>query len=100
MKQPQLREMSDEQDASDFNPETIEKFILSNKPVDVIEPMSPPHQVHASKVIEEFKSSKPQTICGIGFSGYTSYAFYKSKDEKNYFVTFSSGRVLCYTELI
>jgi hypothetical protein len=87
-------------DSGDFNnPERIEKFILSNKPVDMIEPMSPPDQMYASKKLKEFKESKLCTICGVGFSGYTCYAFYKSKKGKNYFVTFSSGKVLSYAEL-
>jgi hypothetical protein len=89
--------MSDE---SDFNnPEKIETFILLNNPVDAIEPMSPPDQIYASKKMKEFKESKPQTLCGVGFSGYTCYAFYKNKDDKNYFVTFSMGKVASYAEL-
>jgi hypothetical protein len=64
------------------NPGNIERFILHNKPVDMIEPMSPPDQINASKKLKAFKASKPGTICGVGFSGYTCYAFYKSSDEK------------------
>lgn len=38
---------------NDFNnPENIERFILHNKPVDMIEPMSPPDQMYASKKVE------------------------------------------------
>lgn len=86
---------------NDFNnPENIERFILHNKPVDMIEPMSPPDQMYASKKLKEFKASKPCTLCGVGFSGYTCYAFYKSKKGTNYFVTFSSGKVLSYAELV
>jgi len=98
IKHPQLSKMSIKNDFN--NPKNIERFILYNKPVDMIEPMSPPDQINASKKLKAFKASKPGTICGVGFSGYTCYAFYKSSDEKNYFVTFSSGRVLCYTELV
>jgi hypothetical protein len=58
------------------------------------------HYISSSKKLKEFKASKPCTLCGVGFSGYTCYAFYKSKKGTNYFVTFSSGKVLCYAELV
>lgn len=89
--------MTDANDLKNLN--NIELFISSKPPVDYIEPMSPPDQEYASKKIDEFKRGAPGTLCSVGYSGYTSYAFYKSKKGKNYFVTFSSGKVMCYAEL-
>ena len=89
--------MTDSNDLRNLN--NIELFINSKPPVDYIEPMSPPDQEYATKKIHEFKCGLPGTLCSVGYSGYTSYAFYKSKKGKNYFVTFSSGKVMCYAEL-
>jgi hypothetical protein len=87
-------------DANDLkNLNNIELFINTKAPVNYIEPMSPPDQEYASKKIDEFKQGPPGTFHPVGYSGYTSYAFYKNKKGKNYFVTFSSGKVLCYAEL-
>jgi hypothetical protein len=87
-------------DSSDLrNLNNIELFINSKPPVGYIEPMSPPDQEYASKKIDEFKCSPIGSLFPVGHSGYTCYAFYKSKKGKNYFVTFSAGRVLCYAEL-
>ena len=89
--------MTDANDLRNLN--NIELFISSKPPVDYIEPMSPPDQEYASKKIDEFKSGPTGSLCPVGYSGYTCYAFYKSKKGKNYFVTFSTGKVLCYAEL-
>jgi hypothetical protein len=81
------------------NINNIEAFINLKPPVEYIEPMSPPDQEYATKKIGEFKKSSPGTLCPVGYSGYTCYAFYRNRVGKDYFVTFSGGKILCYAEL-
>jgi hypothetical protein len=74
----------------------IECFIKKNKPLDYIEPMSPNDQRYAKVMLAEFKKRKPGTLCGLGLSSYTSYAFYKSYENIDYFVVFNMGEIFSY----
>jgi hypothetical protein len=80
------------------NADIIEDFMKKNKPLDYVEPMSPPDQQYAYSVLQELKTSPPGTLRDLGLSSYTCYRFYKGYDNKDYFLVFSMGELVSYAK--
>lgn len=82
-----------------MNPEFIEKYMQEHPPAQYIEPMSPKDQAYATENLPTImKTEDPGKLHPLGFSSYTSYFYYKSLTKKHYFLIFSMGELISYTE--